>query len=511
MTLARRGLVAVGLLAVAGAAAAADAEVAVRDFRFDPSSLSVEVGDTVRWTNVGDAPHTVTFNGGAASGTLANGQSWERAFPSAGTFQYVCGFHASMVGTVSVAAPAPPPPDDPPEVAILSPAEGATVPRGVVRVDGTASSDVVEVALLVDGVAQAATGTGTWSYDWDASALEPGSRHTLVARARDATSTADSRPINVTVRRPDLPPTVVVEAPAPNSTVRGLVTVRGSASDDRGVARIEVILDDADPDLATGTTAWAWTWDASSAAPGPHTIAVRAVDTAGAASATATLVLHVDVAVEPRVGFRAPASGARVNGVVNVSGTAQAVDGVDVRVDALPWRRIEPVDGEWSFALDTRALADGTHRVAARGGTRDGYATATPLVLIVDNARPPTVTRILPFDGSEATAPVRIFVDAEESAATVEVHIDGVFFGEGAVPFDRAWAAPPGSHAAEAEVCLGRTCLAKTWAFTVVTESAAPPVDATADPPPEAGRPAPTGLMGPLAAIAAAAATRRRS
>jgi len=68
-----------------------------------PNPITVAVGTAVTWTNTDGIAHTVTSNTGVfSSGTLGPGQSFSFTFPSAGTFQYHCSFHAGMVGSVVV-------------------------------------------------------------------------------------------------------------------------------------------------------------------------------------------------------------------------------------------------------------------------------------------------------------------------------------------------------------------------------------------------------------------------
>lgn len=75
--------------------------VQMRDNNFSPATARVTVGSTVRWTNAGASPHTSTSTTWD-SGTLTNGQTFERAFPTAGSFGYQCIFHSGMNGTVLV-------------------------------------------------------------------------------------------------------------------------------------------------------------------------------------------------------------------------------------------------------------------------------------------------------------------------------------------------------------------------------------------------------------------------
>lgn len=78
--------------------------VDISGFAFAPSSLTVQVGDTVVWTNHDTATHTVdsTDGGPLASDNLGNGGTYSFTFDAAGTYAYRCGLHGSMTGSVTV-------------------------------------------------------------------------------------------------------------------------------------------------------------------------------------------------------------------------------------------------------------------------------------------------------------------------------------------------------------------------------------------------------------------------
>jgi plastocyanin len=88
-----------------GHADAVDADVAMQNTAFVPSTVNIGVGDSVTWTNM-DAgiPHTTTSNTGVwDSNTLNNGQSFTHTFTQAGSFPYFCEVHPTqMTGTVIV-------------------------------------------------------------------------------------------------------------------------------------------------------------------------------------------------------------------------------------------------------------------------------------------------------------------------------------------------------------------------------------------------------------------------
>jgi plastocyanin len=77
-----------------------------KSYRFAPEAITVRVGDTVAWTNSDNFTHSVQFDGEASPGlVMAPGEAVDRAFPTAGTYSYVCAFHAQqMRGTVIVSS-----------------------------------------------------------------------------------------------------------------------------------------------------------------------------------------------------------------------------------------------------------------------------------------------------------------------------------------------------------------------------------------------------------------------
>lgn len=143
-------------------AGAASLGVSMTGIKFVPPALTVQVGDTVKWTNNdGPIPHTVTATSGASfdSGVFSGGETYSRTFSSVGLVNYRCNVHPTMTGTVDVVAaattttgpgaattvvgvPGPKistPPDD----------SGATMPRtGLGRLWGVAGLSLIGLAAL---------------------------------------------------------------------------------------------------------------------------------------------------------------------------------------------------------------------------------------------------------------------------------------------------------------------------------------------------------------------------
>jgi plastocyanin len=91
----------------AGPVYAANIEVKIDNFVFNPQTITVKAGDTVLWTNVEKAPHTVTSKTGVfRSKTLSAGDKFSFTFATPGTFAYFCALHPHMTASVVVEAEA---------------------------------------------------------------------------------------------------------------------------------------------------------------------------------------------------------------------------------------------------------------------------------------------------------------------------------------------------------------------------------------------------------------------
>jgi plastocyanin len=81
-------------------------EVAVVDFAFDPEELQVTAATEVTWTNDDDFAHRIVAtdaeNPFPGEGTIDNGETYAVTFTEIGTYEYFCGIHNSMTGSIVV-------------------------------------------------------------------------------------------------------------------------------------------------------------------------------------------------------------------------------------------------------------------------------------------------------------------------------------------------------------------------------------------------------------------------
>lgn len=70
---------------------------------FDPATVTISAGDTVRWVNQGKIDHTIWTNDQAfRSDIMHAGDAVQYTFASPGAYDYLCGLHPTMKGTVVV-------------------------------------------------------------------------------------------------------------------------------------------------------------------------------------------------------------------------------------------------------------------------------------------------------------------------------------------------------------------------------------------------------------------------
>jgi plastocyanin len=144
------------LVPLAGAAprAAETKNVTIKDFVFEPKTITVTAGDTITWTNEGPAPHTASADEaeGFDSGNMDKGATFSELFDEVGTFAYYCKYHGSkggsgMAGSIIVVAAAAPAAPTAAPAAPAAPA--AAAPSGTVD---AADQAIVDSSITVANV-----------------------------------------------------------------------------------------------------------------------------------------------------------------------------------------------------------------------------------------------------------------------------------------------------------------------------------------------------------------------
>ncbi|MDE1725018.1 MAG: hypothetical protein KGH76_03860 [Thaumarchaeota archaeon] len=174
-------------------------------FSLSPSTLEVQVNDTVTWKNQDTAVHTVTtgksglgFDGRIDSGIIQPGGTFSYTFTKTGLYQYYCLFHPWMTGFVNVGTSTPDMP-----IGILVSTDKSVYSKGdVIHVSGQVSQFIANKQVTVwatdskgTGISVVHTETRTgrnFGVDIPVTATQwiPGNNYTIYAQYGPASSVA---------------------------------------------------------------------------------------------------------------------------------------------------------------------------------------------------------------------------------------------------------------------------------------------------------------------------------
>lgn len=394
------------LLLICGAAAARAETFIVLMTRFntfDPRDITINVGDTIIWTNVFRVEHdTVAYSGLWASELLAQRETFSFTFTTAGKFDYKCTPHEAlgMVGSVTVIGA----PNNPPTATITAPANNATFQFDeTVNVAAQATDDgaVSQVELLVDGAVAQIDTTAPYTFALN---LAAGS-HILTARATDDKGlTGDSPPVTINIQPPNQPPSVSITTPSDGSTFTAPaeLIIEATASDDNGVTHVDFLINGSTEGSDQSSP---YTFSRIFPA-GTYRISAIAHDAAGLTGTAAEITIQVNEPLPsaPLISIVEPAQ----NSYVEFHGTnillkADAVD-LDGAITRVEFREGTNSLGNATQESGNRfevsaALAEGRHTITAAATDNAGITTVSDPVAFTLALRPEFTSRAVLTNG----------------------------------------------------------------------------------------------------------------
>jgi hypothetical protein len=181
-----------------------------------------------------------------------------------------------------------------PTIGFASPAAGASVSNAItVQISASDNIGVSSVSLSIDGISVGTDAASPYSFAWDTRVVPNGS-YTLLATAMDAAGNTSSASLTVTVSNSlnDLsPPSVDITSPGNGSKVSTNVSVYVNASDNVGVAKVELYVDGT-LTSSSSTAPFTTKWNSRKARAGAHNLACKAYDSAGNSSSSAAVSVY---------------------------------------------------------------------------------------------------------------------------------------------------------------------------------------------------------------------------
>ncbi|MBN1835579.1 MAG: hypothetical protein JW820_06995 [Spirochaetales bacterium] len=202
-------------------------------------------------------------------------------------------------------------------------------------------------------------------------------------------------------------PEVQIQLPADGALIRTDFVLSGMVFDDDGVAAVFYRVDDGEFQPLPGGHNFSVPLSLAEIGDNEHTVEMKAEDLGGLESEAAVVRFQVSTS-DPVSSLTAPAIDAYVHGVVGLEGTSEDPNGIaEVRIsldNGTSYVRANGVEA-WSYRLDTRLLADGTHAVLVEARDATGATGLYTTTINIDNDAPNLVLDS-PKDGQVLTGEV---------------------------------------------------------------------------------------------------------
>jgi hypothetical protein len=175
-------------------------------------------------------------------------------------------------------------------------------------------------------------------------------------------------------------PSISITSPTNNQKfTTATVTVKGTASDNVALSKVEIKVGSGSWQTATGTTSWSKSVTLTS---GSNTIYARATDTSGNTKETSiTVTYNVPDTTKPTISITSPANNQKFNtATITVSGTASdnvALSKVEVKVGSGTWQTATGTTS-WSKSV---TLASGSNTIYARATDTSGNIKETSIAV----------------------------------------------------------------------------------------------------------------------------------
>jgi len=252
-------------------------------------------------------------------------------------------------------------------------------------------------------------------FQWDTSGYN--GQVTLVAEAQDAAGNKGAAQVSVTVDQAvtdTQAPTVSITSPAANVVLKGAVTVAVSATDNVGVAQVQ-LLDGGkllDTQSSGVNNVYTFSVDTTKLADGIHILRAVAVDRSGNAN-EARISVTVDNTA-PVVSWVNPVGGA----ILTTSSATLSVQVLDANLSGSP--TFEATGGSISGNIWTLPSLDGTYQLTAIATDKAGNETRASIQVTVDQ-NAPVITWITPPANDAEQGKVTLQVKAEDTPGVKRV------------------------------------------------------------------------------------------
>ena len=178
-------------------------------------------------------------------------------------------------------------------------------------------------------------------------------------------------------------PTISIVSPIGGATVSGTVQIQGSATDNIGVTRVELWIDNQLDSVCSSVT-YSCSWNSGSVSAGSHLIKVKAYDAAGnTGSASESLTVAAPAGSDtqkPSVQIVNPAAGSALTGTINITAIASDNVGIaqlSIYVDDV--LKSSSTSSSATYSWNTKKGGAGWHTITAKAWDPAGNTSTTTI------------------------------------------------------------------------------------------------------------------------------------
>ena len=238
-------------------------------------------------------------------------------------------------------------------------------------------------------------------------------------------------------------PKGTVELPTIDTSVKGIVTIKGMASDINGVAKVQISLDNGNSyNDAIGTTNWSYTFDSRAIPNGTQVVFLKIYDKYGIQGLYSSLI-NIDNEA-PEMVLELPIDYSATAGPVFFSGNVfDNVNITDLYVTIRSFegkqisRKMQRIDFEHdkiiTRTIDISSLEDGVYNIELTALDKAGNATHVSRNIQLNKSKPLAVVNMLyPLNGEHKKGIFNIYgeIKADKKVETVSLYIDDVYIAD---------------------------------------------------------------------------------
>jgi hypothetical protein len=282
---------------------------------------------------------------------------------------------------------------------------------------------IARVEFFLDSNLKATSEASPYVWTWDTTAGSSGV-HTLMAVAYNTAGISTTTSLAVTVDNQG--PVISIGKPRGGDTVAGTVTIEASAVDQRGIAKVDFLVDGVIKGTSTQRP-FTYAWNTKTVSDAQHALDVHAYDTLGNVTSAKTVLVTVDNEL-PVVTLVTPTDGITVNGDVTVRANAtdnQAIARVDFLLDGAVLNRAQTAPYVWIWK--SANTTDAKHKLQVKAYDQVGNMAASPVISVSVDV-PATISLRSFGTGGAVRGVTRITADVNDVRGLdkVEFYLDGL-------------------------------------------------------------------------------------